>query len=216
MPNKRGLIAEVRAALRYRRIEDWDEIRVHTDHLGCDNPHCLEHRAWEWIPQLLAALDALRTRQEEAEELVEKADAEEMHQTALAVLSRVFDDGPETALPEFLEWYKPSEWLHWSRALGAFIYNRLQAERARAEEDAGDLLAAKHKQVANAERIATLQLWAEAAQTSHAVNEDQLRAEVQRLTVALAQERERCALEADIYAKEAWDRSPKNRGSIRE
>lgn len=46
-------------------------------------------------------------------------------QDALEVLCRVFDDGADVAHQEWLEWYKPDEWFHPSRALGAFIYQRL-------------------------------------------------------------------------------------------
>ena len=46
-------------------------------------------------------------------------------QDALEVLCRVFDDGADVAHQEWLEWYKPTDWLHPSRALGAFIYRRL-------------------------------------------------------------------------------------------
>ena len=48
-----------------------------------------------------------------------------VQQDALEVLCRVFDDGADVAHDEWLKWYKPEEWFHPSRALGAFIYQRL-------------------------------------------------------------------------------------------
>lgn len=53
-------------------------------------------------------------------------DARDFQQTALEVLCRVFDDGADVAHDEWLTWYKSSEWLHPSRALGAFIRLRLE------------------------------------------------------------------------------------------
>jgi hypothetical protein len=44
---------------------------------------------------------------------------------ALEVLCRVFDDGVDVAYYEWLEWYRPEQWLGHSRALGAFIRQRL-------------------------------------------------------------------------------------------
>ena len=54
-------------------------------------------------------------------------------QDALEVLCRVFDDGADVAHQEWLEWYKPTHWLHPSRALGAFI--RLRLDRLKGETD---------------------------------------------------------------------------------
>lgn len=45
---------------------------------------------------------------------------------ALQILCRVFDDGADVAYLEWLEWRKPSDWMHPSRALGAFIHMRLE------------------------------------------------------------------------------------------
>jgi len=47
---------------------------------------------------------------------------------ALEVLCRVFDDGAEREVYEFRDWYKPSQWLGFSRALGAFIRKRLDEQ----------------------------------------------------------------------------------------
>lgn len=44
---------------------------------------------------------------------------------AMQVLCRVFSDGADAFSQEWLSWYNPKDWLHWSRALGAFIYQRL-------------------------------------------------------------------------------------------
>lgn len=44
---------------------------------------------------------------------------------ALAVLCRVFNDGGDTLMDRWREWYDPSEWLHYSRALGVFIWTVL-------------------------------------------------------------------------------------------
>lgn len=50
---------------------------------------------------------------------------DEAHHAALEVLCRVFDDGADVAMPEFVAWYNPSQWLDWSRGLGAFIRTRI-------------------------------------------------------------------------------------------
>lgn len=47
-------------------------------------------------------------------------------QIALEVLCRVFDDGADAGIAEWREFNK-SGWMHWSRALGAFIRGRLSA-----------------------------------------------------------------------------------------
>ena len=44
------------------------------------------------------------------------------------ILCRVFDDGADAGMTEWRAWYKPTEWLHWSRALGAFIRLRAAGE----------------------------------------------------------------------------------------
>ncbi len=47
-------------------------------------------------------------------------------QDALEVLCRVFDDGADVAHQEWLEWYKPSQWLHpWINAPSARDDRRL-------------------------------------------------------------------------------------------
>lgn len=58
-------------------------------------------------------------------ESAEEAEWTDDDNTVLQVLCRVFDDGVDVALPEWREWYKPSEWLGFSRGLGAFIRTRL-------------------------------------------------------------------------------------------
>lgn len=44
---------------------------------------------------------------------------------AVEVLCRVFDD-QDAALEDWRAWYRPEEWLHPSRALGAFIWHRMR------------------------------------------------------------------------------------------
>lgn len=46
---------------------------------------------------------------------------------ALEVLCRVFDDGADVGMDEWLRWRDPSQWLNPQRALGAFIRRRLNA-----------------------------------------------------------------------------------------
>lgn len=50
---------------------------------------------------------------------------------AANILCRAFDDF-DAAMEEFREWYKPSDWLHGYRGLGAFIGIRRKAELAKA------------------------------------------------------------------------------------
>ena len=47
------------------------------------------------------------------------------------VLCRVFLDGADKAMDEWLDWYDPREWFHFSRALGAFIWRRQHPKQAR-------------------------------------------------------------------------------------
>lgn len=49
---------------------------------------------------------------------------DDFNQTALEVLCRVFEDGADAGFQEWLAWYKPEQWFHPSRALGAFIWKR--------------------------------------------------------------------------------------------
>lgn len=53
---------------------------------------------------------------------------------ALEVLCRVFDDGADVAMDEWLAWYQPGQWFTMSRALGAFIRQRLHGAHQALEE----------------------------------------------------------------------------------
>ena len=106
------------AASRYQTAHGnaeryWDEPFGHAGGHGCREPDG-SHFGWSAAP----APEATR----EADDLWQS--------DALEVLCRVFDDGADVAHDEWLAWYKPSEWLNPYRALGAFIRNRLAAERA--------------------------------------------------------------------------------------
>jgi hypothetical protein len=58
------------------------------------------------------------------------ADVDEMDTNdVLQVLCRVFDDGADQGMDEWLAWYKPEHWFHSARGLGAFIFTRLKPER---------------------------------------------------------------------------------------
>ena len=54
---------------------------------------------------------------------------EEADRCALEILCRVFHDGADEAFEEWLA-FDRSGWFHWSRALGAFIAQRLAREPA--------------------------------------------------------------------------------------
>ncbi len=51
---------------------------------------------------------------------------DDAHSMAFAVLCRVFDDGADVAMEEWRAWYEPGDWFTASRALGAFIRQRLE------------------------------------------------------------------------------------------
>jgi hypothetical protein len=52
----------------------------------------------------------------------------EADDVALQVLCRVFDDGADRKYDHWLKWYDPTQWLHYSRALGAFIWMNMESD----------------------------------------------------------------------------------------
>lgn len=79
----------------------------------------------------------MSTRDERIRRKAEKeaqAEEEEAYWGACEVLCRVFPDGADKGMEEWQTFYKPKEWLGWPRALGAFIYQRLQKEAIRHSE----------------------------------------------------------------------------------
>jgi hypothetical protein len=120
------------------------------------------HRMLQWTPGELAIQKAVNDASQEsvaslseslrlAEERARRADAllqpddDLSMNDCLQVLCRVFP--VDDAWDEWLAWYRPAEWLHVYRALGAFIFGRLKAERMQAAENRalaeGKLAAAK-------------------------------------------------------------------------
>ena len=95
-------------------------------------PRCHDSDAFEPLTVVLASYE--RTPATERDAASGDDELEDAHQMALEVLCRVFDDGADVGFQEWLAWYKPAEWIAPSRALGAFIHERLAARQQAAAE----------------------------------------------------------------------------------
>lgn len=76
------------------------------------------------------AVDALSAASVQSEQRIRELEGEreaDDDNTVLQVLCRVFDDGADRAMEEWFAWYRPGQWLGFSRALGAFIRQRVDA-----------------------------------------------------------------------------------------
>ena len=111
---------------------------------------CRERLAEHYIESALdlaAALRAASAPPPERAARESEPDDDDGTQEALEILCRAFHNGADVVYPEWLAWYDRSQWLTWSRALGAFIYRKLNPEGAappradgRAETDTVALL----------------------------------------------------------------------------